>query len=210
MKNLIYILFLLPTILFAQQQKKEVVQLTGVVVSNDSLKPVPFTSILIKNTHKGTISDYYGYFSLVAETGDTIRFSSISYKSVDFVIPNNLTNGKYSLIQKMEVDTILLKEVVIRPWPSREQFREAFLNLRVPDDDLERAKKNLERQALKEKMENGDIGDSQSAYSTHMQQHNSKLYYAGQTPPIQLLNPLAWAEFIKAWKRGDFKKKKDY
>jgi len=26
--------------------------------------------------------------------------------------------------------------------------------------------------------------------------------------PMNILNPLAWADFIKAWKRGDFKKKK--
>lgn len=208
MKNLIYILLLFPTLLFAQEeQKKEVVQLTGVVVGMDSLQPVPFTSIIIKNTHKGTISDYYGYFSLVAESGDTIRFSSISYKNVEFVIPYNLENGKYSLIQKMEADTIMLQEVVIRPWPTREQFRQAFINLKVPDDDLERARKNLERQALKDRLENGDIGDGKAAYSAHIQQENSRLYYAGQAPPIQLLNPLAWAEFIKAWKRGDFKRK---
>jgi len=25
--------------------------------------------------------------------------------------------------------------------------------------------------------------------------------------PNNLLNPIAWAKFIKAWKRGDFKKK---
>ena len=35
-----------------------------------------------------------------------------------------------------------------------------------------------------------------------------KTYYAGQIPPMNIFNPFAWAEFVKAWKRGDFKKKK--
>ena len=35
-----------------------------------------------------------------------------------------------------------------------------------------------------------------------------KYYYAGQVPPQNIFNPAAWGEFIKAWKRGDFKKKK--
>ena len=26
---------------------------------------------------------------------------------------------------------------------------------------------------------------------------------------FNILNPFAWAEFVKAWKRGDFKSKKD-
>ena len=34
-----------------------------------------------------------------------------------------------------------------------------------------------------------------------------KYYSAGQLPPQNIFNPMAWAEFIKAWKRGDFKKK---
>ncbi|MCK6650110.1 MAG: carboxypeptidase-like regulatory domain-containing protein, partial [Bacteroidia bacterium] len=41
---------------------RKLVQFTGIVVEGDSLKPVPYTSIIIKNTNRGTISDYFGYF----------------------------------------------------------------------------------------------------------------------------------------------------
>jgi hypothetical protein len=34
-----------------------------------------------------------------------------------------------------------------------------------------------------------------------------KYTYQGQVPPQNIFNPMAWAEFIQAWKRGDFKKK---
>jgi hypothetical protein len=35
-----------------------------------------------------------------------------------------------------------------------------------------------------------------------------KSYYAGgQIPPMNILNPFAWAQFFEAWKRGDFKRK---
>jgi hypothetical protein len=34
-----------------------------------------------------------------------------------------------------------------------------------------------------------------------------KASYAGQNPPQNIFNPAAWAEFIQAWKRGDFKRK---
>jgi hypothetical protein len=40
-----------------------------------------------------------------------------------------------------------------------------------------------------------------------MRQASQKLYYSGQIAPQNIFNPFAWSEFIKAWKRGDFKKK---
>ncbi|MBL7892109.1 MAG: carboxypeptidase-like regulatory domain-containing protein, partial [Bacteroidia bacterium] len=44
-------------------------------------------------------------------------------------------------------------------------------------------------------------------YKYAMEQRYSKLYYAGQYPSYSILNPIAWTQFIQAWKRGDFKKK---
>ena len=105
------------------------------------------------------------------------------------------------------MDTILLKETVIYPWPTQEQFREAFVKLNIPDDDLERAKKNLARSEMKEKIENFSMDGSMN-YRNTIQQRASQLYYVGQYQPNNLLNPIAWAKFIEAWQRGDFKKKK--
>ena len=39
------------------------------------------------------------------------------------------------------------------------------------------------------------------------QQRANQLYFTGHYRPNNLLNPIAWAQFIQAWKRGDFKKK---
>ena len=188
----------------AFSQEKELIQFSGVVVEADSLRPVPFTSILIKNSRRGTIADASGYFSFVAQEKDTIVFSAIGYKKSSFIIPDTLTTNKYSLIQVMQKDTILLKETVIYPWPTREQFKEAFLTLNVPDDDLERAKKNLAREELKEKYETLAMDGSMN-YKAAMQQQQSRLYWAGQYPPNNLLNPFAWAQFIKMWREGKLK-----
>ncbi len=51
-------------------------------------------------------------------------------------MPDSLTESKYSMIHVLNRDTIQLRELAVYPWPSREQFREAFLTLRLPDDDL--------------------------------------------------------------------------
>jgi hypothetical protein len=41
-----------------------------------------------------------------------------------------------------------------------------------------------------------------------MQEYQTRIYYSGQAPPLNILNPLAWAKFIQAWKDGDFKQEK--
>jgi CarboxypepD_reg-like domain len=189
----------------AKSNNNDLIQFSGVVLEGDSLRAVPFTSIIVKNTSRGTISDYYGYFSFVAKKNDTIEFSAIGFNSAQFVIPDTLTTITYSLIQVLRTDTIFLKSVEVYPWPSKEQFKSAFLNLNLADDNLARATKNLDRAALKEQMVGMAI-DASLNYKYSMQENQSKLYYAGQYPSNNLLNPIAWAKFIKAWKSGAFKK----
>ena len=94
----------------------------------------------------------------------------------------------------------------VYPWPSAPDFKKAFLALQLPEDDITRADRNMARSDSKERM-TGMAMDASLNYKYSMQQYQSKLYYAGQLPPNNLLNPIAWAKFIKAWKNGDFKKK---
>jgi hypothetical protein len=203
---LISFIFLLnPT---AKSQKEDkLVQFSGVVVNAESLDPLPYTTILIKNTNRGTIADYYGFFSFVAQQGDTISFTSVGFKRTQFIIPTDLEESKFSLIQVLHSDTVTLPEAQIYSWPSREQFKHAFMSLNIPDDDLERARRNMAKDLMAERF-NAMPMDGSMNYRNQMQQHQSRIYYAGQAPPISLLNPAAWANFVKAWKEGDFKEDK--
>lgn len=205
---LLLALFGLTTIQVEAQDGKEprLIQFSGVIVEGDSLKPVPFVNIIIKNSSRGTISDYFGYFSFVAKENDIIEFSSVGYKKATFRIPDSLTINRYSLIQVLRKDTILLKETVVYPWPTKEQFKEAFLNIQIPDDDLERARRNLEREDMKLRAEKVPM-DSRMNQKYYAQQYNTRLYYAGQLPPNNLLNPIAWSKFVKAWKQGDLRRR---
>jgi len=192
----------------AQQDEKDkvIIQFTGVILTSDSLRPVPFANILIKNTYRGTTADFNGYFSIIARPGEEILFSAVGFKKVHFHIPDTITHDRYSLIQLMSNDTIMLAETVIYPWPTREKFREAFVTLKVPDDDYEIARKNLALAELKDKFRDYPMDGSMN-FKNQMYQQYSKLYYQGQYPPNPLLNPFAWAQFFKAWQNGDFKRK---
>src|SRR4051812_3076061 len=208
MKKYLYLLLLLiGSAAHAQvQPKNELVQFSGVVVTGDSLKPIPFVSILVKNTSRGTVSDYYGFFSFVAKMRDTIEFTAIGFKKSVFYVPDTISDWRCSLIQILAADTIMLKEALIYPWPTKEQFKEAFIALRVPDDDLERANKNLRREKMNYLAENLPMDGSMN-FKNQMFTQQSRIYYAGQVPTGNWLNPIAWARFIEAWQNGELKKK---
>jgi hypothetical protein len=209
MKKIIYLLVFLglcTSQVTAQTTKRNVIQFSGVVVSADSLSPIPYANVTVKNSYYGTISDYYGFFSFVARAGDTIYFSSVGYQKAQYIIPEDLEESRYSVIQVMNRDTIELATTVIYAWPSREQIYEYFLKAPVPDDDLERARKNLEQETLVNMSMKMPM-DASMNYKNSMDQYNTRLYQAGQIPMNNLMNPIAWAKFVEAWKRGDFKKK---
>ncbi|MBL0342103.1 MAG: carboxypeptidase-like regulatory domain-containing protein [Bacteroidetes bacterium] len=209
MKRFLFTLLLFISFTYSNGQSKFIglVQFSGVIVTGDSLKPIPFVSIVIKNSYRGTISDYNGFFSFVAQLQDTIEFAAIGFKKGVYIIPDTLSTDRYSLIKIMTRDTILLQETVIYPWPTKDQFKQAFLGLQVPDNDLERAKRNLALSEMRELMLNTPL-DGSGNYKALMMEKQNKLYTAGQYPSISLLNPIAWAKFIEAWQRGDYKSKK--
>ena len=193
--------------IFAQKNSDGLIQLSGVVVSGDSLTPVPFTSVLIKGSNRGTVADYYGFFSLVVLRSDTILFSSVGYAKSEVFIEDSLSDSRYSMIQMLQRDTATLPEQLVYPWPSKEQFRDAFLALNAPTDDHDRAFENLTREDVRLAIQ-GVPMSAQANSALAIQREYTRLYQMGQLPQVSLLNPVAWAQFIDAWKRGDFKSKK--
>lgn len=200
-------LLLIPILLSltARAQTGDLIQLSGMIFTSDSLAAVPFAAVRVEGTQRGTLSNYDGYFSLVVERSDTLVFTCVGYKPKQFVVPSDLDRTRYSIVQLLTRDTVHLDETVIYPWPTPGEFRDAFLALNIPDDDLERARRNLDRERLREISDQmGSDADEIQDYYTRQDEY--KLYYYGQSPPINLLNPFAWAEFFKAWKRGDFRR----
>lgn len=202
------LLFFIPRTSVAQFETMQdsVVQLYGVVMTADSLKAVPGATIMVRGQNRGTITNNQGVFSIVVLKGDVVEFTHVSYKPVTAVIPKNLGTNQYSLIQLLVVDTVYLPATIIKARPTRAQFERDFVNTPVPDDDIAIARRNNEAATLRA-LATVLPADGREAVSRQLRQQAQKLYYAGQQPPINLLNPAAWNEFIKAWKRGDFKKK---
>lgn len=192
---------------FAQDGDEQIVQINGVTMTADSLRAVPGAVIMLKNDYRGTVSNERGVFSLVAHKGDTLVFTALGFRKKEVQIPEDIEGHYFSLVQLLTQDTFYLQETIIRPFPTREQFNYAFKYWDIPDDKYERARKNTEALMLRALAYSTpkDGAENQGAYQNIQAQQ--AIYY-GQRPPSNIFNPMAWAEFYEAWKRGDFKKNK--
>ena len=86
------------------------------------------------------------------------------------------------------------------------QFERDFVNANVPDDMYEVARQNTD-EAKRRILISSLPSDGREAVNYQLRQQSNKYYYAGQIPPMNILNPSAWKSFINSWKRGDFKRK---
>lgn len=191
---------------WSQQQDEDLIQFAGVVVSADSSRLIPLVSIRLKGTKRGSYTDASGFFSVVARKGDTILFSSIGLKPVEYVIPTYLKASKFSIVQPMKEDTVYLPETVIRPGPTPEEFNYYFVKANIPDEYFVRANANLRSKTL-QGISGGMAMDGQENQMYYQQQQAYQYYYQGQLPPQRLFDPIAWSQFFNAWRNGDYKKK---
>jgi hypothetical protein len=192
----------------ATTSKDSVVELFGVVMTADSLQGLPAASVIVEHTGRGTFTNDQGVFSIVVLKGDKIRFSSVGFKDKTITIPNNLKSNQYSVIQLLVNDTAYLPATILKARPTSAQFERDFVNTHVPADQLELAREAMS-DAKRRVLLAGLPADSREAVNMQLRQNAQKYYYQGQIPPMNILNPLAWADFIQAWKRGDFKRKDD-
>lgn len=186
----------------------ELVQFSGMVLdgTTEQLMPIPYTNVIVKDKGRGTFTDFKGFFSIVAAKGEMIQFTAIGYKTVEITIPDSLTDARYSLVQLMSQDTINLPTTVVFPWPSREHFKLEFLAMDVSQELEERAKENLAQEVLEEGRALVRVDANESA-DMFLRRESSNYYFYGQRPPMNIFNPIAWAKFFDAWKKGDFKNK---
>jgi hypothetical protein len=196
------VLLILTTLLFAQSDEK-VVQVTGLVISGDSLYSSPFVTIYRESDYRGTFTDNRGYFTIPAVEGDTLTFVGLGYKTTHYVVPFGNPEPRISIVQFLEVDTIELPTVYILPVPSPENLKKEFLAMQLPEDEYTRSLRSIN--AIKNADGLAYVGPDGVLFRQSIDRlHNSQV----NTGYVQnqLLNPLAWASFVQALMNGDLKR----
>jgi hypothetical protein len=154
---------------------------------------------------------------VVAEK-DTVEYGALGFRKERFIVPASVPDQKLNHSVLLEVDTLMIDSTIVLADLTKEEFKQVFMNLKLNDDLTERAKKNLDTENMRELYESlARDGQENQLYT--LQQIASASYYAGGQKnysllgngvavPNSLLNPFAWAEFVKAVKEGKYKKKK--
>ena len=205
MKRFTAVLIIVFSYLNSYAQTPDLIQFSGVLVSSDSLDQVSFASVVDKTTEKGTMSDYYGYFSFVTRPGDTILFNAFGFKPSSYIVPDTLSENRYSIIHVMTPDTMLLPQVDVYPWPSREDFARAFVEMEPYNDALRRAQRQLSGESLAFAAARVPT-DGALSYNWETEQRLTQIYTQRQMPMNNLLNPMAWTKFIESWRNGDLQR----
>jgi len=189
------------------QTSSRVIQFSGIVVGEDSTSGVPGVHIYVPTAGRGTTSNPYGYFSMPVIEGDSLIISAVGYEKKHFIIPSGKAEN-YTVIIELLPDTTFLPELEVFPYPTEELFKEAILSLNLPyQGDLDNLQRNLDAAMLQKIYANTPMGPSANHnYYVNQQMLTNNARF--QPASIPLLNPFAWAQFIKSIKRGDLKKKK--
>ena len=188
------------------------VQWTG-VVRNELLHPIPYAHVIVQKDWRGTSSDQRGMFTIITFPCDTLLVSCIGYKPRKIPVPNFSYYDSKHYIKDiiMEEDTIMLSEVVIFPWKTYKEFKEAFMALNLPEDDLQRAYHNIA--VLQEQIYSAIASRSASPSANFRDlttaRTNRMMTYGHMYPTYAITNPLAWARFFQALRDGEFKKKEN-
>ncbi len=190
------------------QQKKRVIQLSGVVLEEDSVSgsPVPGVHIYVPKAGRGTTTNGMGFFSMPVLEGDQIVISAVGYDRQDVTVQSDWPEYQ-TIIVTLTQDTTFLPEVVIFPFPTEEVFKQAVLAMNMPLDNTGIDKRNFNEELL-----------ALMVKTTPMDGYQNQRYYLDQwansannrfqpvTNPF--LNVFNWAKFFSSLKQNNNKKKK--
>jgi hypothetical protein len=211
-QSILFILFclalqLLPLSKMLAQGAVQTITFTGVVIDGDSSKGIRHANLYVARAGRGTVTNEQGFFSMPARAGDTVVITRLGYEKKMLIIPQR-SEAAYSVVIDLKIKARMLPVVEIHPYGDEKVFKEVFLALRLPEKRYESIAKNLNKQSMAIMARSMPM-DGNMNYKFYMQQQIQTLTNVNSMQTIPLLNPFAWAEFIKSIKRGDLKRKDD-
>lgn len=188
----------------AQTLNERRIRFSGIVVKGDSAIGVPYVHLYVTNAGVGTVSDEFGYFTLSVYEGDSIEISAIGYDPRILKIPKrNILN--YSVLINLEADLMRFEEIEIPLFASYEDFKRQFLALEMTTKAEKNLQRNLSQEVIYQMAAAMPMGAAAN-FRYFMEAQMARISNRHFIPTISLLNPFAWADFIKSIKRGDHKK----
>ena len=211
MKRYIYIITIIllsNCVLWGQTDESErFVQVSG-IITDAVYRPVSGVAVISKKLHRVSISEMSGIYSITSIPGDTIFFRALGFKRYHTIIPVNYDQWHCEVDIALEIDTITIPEVTILPWTSYNDFLKDITKEKPADPIVENMNDNLASIYVALTNQTNARISAEAGYRYAMAQNFNALAYKNQYGPNNLLNPWAWAKFIKGFKNGLLKNQK--
>lgn len=189
------------------QGRAEPIYVSGLIIDGKTTEPVSSAHLYIPQAGHGTSASLDGYFILPTMPGDSVIVDCIGYKKRYYIVPKD-KGESYSIVIEMNQDVTTLPIVEVSAYPTEEMFKEALVALELPDQEkMDRLQETLDKNYMM-RMAFETPMDAGANHRYQMDRDFMRTSGRGTMPTLQLLNPFAWAQFIKSVKRGDYKKGK--
>lgn len=178
------------------QEGRKVLQLSGIILGNDSTSGIPGVHVYVPKAGRGTTSNRVGYFSLPVLVGDEMVVSAVGYEKQYFRVPD-YEKDNLTIVIELISDTTFLETIEVMPFPTEEIFKEAVLALNIPlnEFNFDNIDQELLALMLRTAPTTADPNANHSYYMDNWQQSQTDRYMIRSNP---LTNPFNWANFFRS------------
>ena len=127
--------------------QQRLIQLSGVILGEDSVSGIPGVHIYVPKAGRGTTTNHVGFFSLPVKVGDSLVVSSVGYERQHYIVPHDAPEFQTVIVQLVQ-DVTYLPSITVMDFPTEEVFKQAVLALNVPLDQTNIDSKNLNQELL--------------------------------------------------------------
>ena len=198
---LLLLVFALDNQVSAQQR---LIQLSGVVLGEDSVSGLPGVHIYVPKAGRGTTTNHVGFFSLPVKVGDSLVVSSVGYERQHYIVPHDAPEFQTVIVQLVQ-DVTYLPAITVMNFPTEEVFKQAVLALNVPVDQTNIDSRNLNQELLALMLKTTPMdGYQNQRYALNQWANSANDRFQPVTNPF--LNPFNWVKFFNSLKKDKKKK----
>jgi len=196
--------------------QESIYQLSGMVLSATTGEPIPFVSVRVGRTRRGTVANADGFYSLPVVRGDTLYFSALGYKRGRFILNEYLdayqgdtTAGYLYAVHYLVEDTIELPTVRISAIRTPEELKTALLNVPL-ETQTQAARDNVSPEILAYFLQNLPA-DPQERLKVAEQRYRDLYYNRTLRPVYPILDPIAAYRLVRyLTEKAQIKREKIY
>lgn len=194
------LLFVLIGVALAQEPR--VYQLSGMVLNAATGEPIPYVSIRVNHSRRGTIANAEGFYSLPVVRGDTLYFSAVGYKRARFLVSSYLDayvgdtlEGYLYAVHYLVEDTVELPTVRITAIRTPEELKTALLNIPL-ETQTQAVRDNVSPELIAYFLQNLPP-DPQERIKIAEQRYKDLYYQRTLRPTYPILDPIAAYRLVR-------------